>query len=85
MEKYKISIGIFAKPAIEKVDVERETQHSLWINGRRHKKYTDSSCYMNTWDEAHKKLMDYATQKVSLANHRLNQAKSLLDNVKSLS
>lgn len=84
MKKYKVELGSWARARIDEVEIERETEHSVWIGGHRHVKHTSSTNYFNTFEKAHKELMKVAEQKVSSAKYQLDQAKGYLGNVKGL-
>ena len=83
MIKYKTS-GISFGKLIEEVDIEKETDKSVWINGRRLSRRSSWDSYHDTWDDAKKFLLDIAEQKLTLARHVLNKAQSEYGNVKGL-
>ena len=80
----KYMTGVFCKGLIELVEVENETQSSVWINGRRQKKQTAHRKYFDTWGEAKDFLMKEAEIGVRNARARLEIANSKLGNVKGL-
>lgn len=69
---------------IKTVEVERETESSVWINGRRNAKLNNYKNYFDTWEEAHSYLMEKAQRKVNEARKSLEQANSELGTVKGM-
>jgi hypothetical protein len=78
---------------IESVEVERETEQSVWVCGvwhgkkvapRRHSKRSDWDNYFDTWEEAKAFLLANAERKVAHARRELEIANSELGNVKGL-
>lgn len=69
---------------IEKIEVERETDSSVWINGRRHYKRSVNEKYFDTWELAHACLLSRAEQKAADARMRLGRANGELGNVKGM-
>lgn len=80
--KFKTSGINFSK--IDKVEVERETESSVWIGGRRRSKNTDYECYHDTWNDAKCHLIGLAQADVDKYRFRLERAKSILGNAKGL-
>ena len=81
MKKYKTSRWNDEK--IVEVEVERESEHSVWEkaanykNLRRSNKITDYTHYHDTWDEAYKYLLDKAERNIAWAKDNLEQVKNL--------
>jgi hypothetical protein len=49
----------YAKPRIEKVEVEAASEMFVWIDGRKISRNNDyTGIYHDTWDAAHKYLID---------------------------
>lgn len=69
---------------IIRVEVERETEQCVWINGRRNSKITDWECFHDSWDAAHQHLMSAAETEVAAARLRLNARVGHLGNIKGL-
>ena len=85
MIKYKTNKHFFRSEGfINKVEVERETEQSVWINGRRNSKHSDYSSFFDSFDEAKAFLLAIAEKKVTLAKLRLNDAQGELGNIKGL-
>ena len=82
MIKYRT--GGFGNKLIEKVEVERETEVSVWINGRRNAKDSSWYKYFNSWNEAHSFLIEKAESDVEAATNRLRRASANLQKIKSL-
>lgn len=83
----------FGRDPIEAVEVERETESSVWVvdtwrgergNTRRHAKRSDWDNYFDTWEEAKAFLMAQAEAKVTAARRALDSANGELGNVKGL-
>jgi len=67
------------------VEVERETDSSVWVRGRRQaKRVSGGDCYFDTWEDAHAALMVARQQDVEKARRALEQANSRLGNVKGM-
>jgi hypothetical protein len=69
---------------IEVVDIERETESSVWINGSRCGKLTEYHSYFDTFIEAKSHLLAGAERKVKNARFSLQQANDYYGNVKGL-
>ena len=85
MKKYKTGStnwGVEAK--IEEVEVDRETESSVWVNGNRLQKSTEYHTYHDTWDAAHSYLLERAKNKVEYARRQLEEHKSRLGNIKGM-
>ena len=81
MKKYRTStLG----KLIEAVEVERETEASVWVNGQRNGKRTEYHSYFNTFKEAKQYLLDIAERSVNSARLNLERAKGHYGNVKGL-
>lgn len=81
MKKYRTSP--YGK-LIETVEVERETEASVWINGQRNAKRTEYHSYFDTFAEAKQHLLDLAEKSVNSAQLRLERAKERYDKVEGL-
>jgi hypothetical protein len=69
---------------ITPVEVERETESSVWINGNRRAKITEWDTFHDTWDEAHAHLLKHAEQQAQSARRNLEAANGSLGNVKGM-
>ena len=81
MTKYKAKTY---HPFVEKVQVERETPNSIWVDGQRRAKMASDVGYFDSFDRAKGFLLAIAKEKVKVANYRLKQAKAFIGNVKGL-
>lgn len=54
----KFLIFCFEKPTITEVEVEKETKKCIWISGKQMRKRSDTKIYFNTYDEAHKYIVN---------------------------
>jgi len=70
--------------AIEEVEVERETEKSVWMKGQRSEKMTNYSCYFNTWQEAHDHILKKSLNEMSIAKSRYDSAKKRYQDTLSL-
>ena len=71
------------KELIETVEVERETDSSVWIKGRRNLKMSNYDCYWETMDEAKEYLSNHFSKKIERRELELSSLKdklNLLDN-----
>jgi hypothetical protein len=75
--KYEVG-GFFKKNLIELVEIEKETEKSIWINGRVHRKTTSYEKYFDTWEEAKDYLMAQTESKISHLSAELEKQKSKL-------
>ena len=88
MIKYKT--GGYGKNLIKEVECERETEKSVWAksewNGKfeRNLKETGYYRYHDTWEEAHKFLMEKAERKVESAERQIQSAYLNLQDVSDL-
>ena len=80
MIKHKTT-GLGWKNLIEKAEVERETESSVWIGGRRSAKISSYECYFDTFGEAKSYLLDMARKHLERANGRVSYAEKELDEV----
>lgn len=69
---------------IQVVEIERETDNSIWINGSRQSKGSSHCRFHDSWEEARDHLMKLAEGKVSSLRNELERARSELGNVKGL-
>jgi hypothetical protein len=79
---YSTSWRVEAK--IKEVEVDRETEASVWVEGRRQNKITGYEVVHDTWDDAHRYLLVKAAEKVESARRKLEEHKSYLGKVKGM-
>lgn len=72
------------KTEIVIVEVEKERQLSIWINGRMHRKLTSSRMYHNSWEKAKVHLLQTAERAVENCESELAFAKEKLSKIRKL-
>ena len=82
MIKYMASRYVGAE--IGPVDVDRETESSVWVNGRRRAKNGDYVSYFDTWEEARNHLLSKVQVKIDAARRRLQGLNSEFGNIKGM-
>jgi hypothetical protein len=70
---------------IDRVEVERSTDWSVYIGGRQHKRQTSYHRYFRTWDEARNHLIDACRGTVQTAEAKLRRAENDLRSAIALS
>ena len=86
MKKYKTSGGYrwSLDAEITEIEVERESEHSVWINGRAHRKISEYSVYHDTWEKAHEFLLIHARRKLENAERAYHRADVVLSEILDL-
>jgi hypothetical protein len=69
---------------IEAVEVERQTDNSVWIDGRRIKKMSNWKKYHDTWVKAWEYLLSVAQGRVEGAEIQLVSAEEYLKKIEGL-
>lgn len=69
---------------IERVEIERETEKSVWICGNRNAKRSEWYNYYDTWEDAHKALLNQQKACVDSLRLRLERSKGVLGNIKGM-
>ena len=82
MIKYKVSH--YWRPEVEKVEIEKETDSSVWIKGRRGAKETQYHAFFDTFAEAKAFLIDVFEKKAQAVRSQLETANGHLGNAKGL-
>ena len=72
------SAGIWA------VDVERETDHFVTIEGRKWAKRGEYDCYFDTFGDAKSALMDYAKNELARLEEETNKWKNRIERINDL-
>ncbi len=80
--KYRTFGGRLIK--ILPIKAERETESSVWINGRRRLKQTDWDNHHDTWEHAQNYLITRETTKVTNCQSALDSAKARLSEIRKL-
>jgi len=69
---------------IEAVEVERHTDDSVWIAGRRHARNSSFDKYFPSWTEARKHLVTGAEEMVKYAEQKLESDKKKLAEISAI-
>ena len=69
---------------IRPIEVEKETESSVWVDGRRIQKVTHGKDIHDTWEEAHAYLTEVAEMKVENCRAALERAKSVAGNISGM-
>ena len=83
MIKYQTSKYRY-KVFINAVEVERETDTSVWVEGSRSAKRSSMDNYFDTWTEAHQFLLERAEDSVEIRRDHLALAEKELAEIKNL-
>lgn len=70
--------------AIKPVEIERFTESSIWINGRRRSCVSEHEMYFPSWMEAWQYLLARWTRKVESARDELERRAAILEKVKAM-
>ena len=79
MKKYLVTL--WYRSLIREIEVERETESSVWIKGRRLAKFSNYEKYFSTWEDAHTFLLFEANKRKDLAERNLNDANRTIEKV----
>ncbi len=82
LTKYKTHGGRAIK--IIPVEVDRQTESSVWIKGRRRARRTDWDTYHDSWEHAQYHLIQRETTKVETCTVALKDAQDRLSAIKEL-
>ena len=83
MKKYMTQTGYY--PSIEVVEADRETDISVWIDGRRHNKMSDYDSYFDTLEQAKAHVVQWAVNNLDLQKKRVEVAYELLRKAETVS
>ena len=83
IKKYLTRRSSFGR-MIETIQVEKESEKSVWIDGRRCAKRSGFDNYFDSFDEAKEFLTEYADNRLDIARRNLQLAQSFAGNVKGL-
>ena len=87
MKKYKTSNGYYRYGfgiKIIEIEIERETEKSIWVDGRLMAKYSNYGVYHDTWKDAWDYLIIHATRKLDNAKSNHEKIKSIFDELLSM-
>ncbi len=82
MKKFKVTT---ISDQIVEVVVERETEKSVWINGRKSSKRSNYENFFDTWEDAYAFLLGGARKKVISAERTLENATNKYNAILSIS
>ena len=68
---------------IELVEVERETESCVWINGRKNSKATSYECYHDTAEQAKQHIIAEAQKEVDAAKNALKYKEDKLEKARN--
>jgi len=69
---YKAIVEGYQSPSVDAVDVERVTESSVWIDGRRNSIEGRYCSYFSEFADAKRHVVDHYLGKVESAKRRLN-------------
>lgn len=70
--------------SIEEVEIDRETEASVWVDGRLFQKKSRYCQYWDTWQEAHQYLLVKAEKLLQSYRLRLEQAENGFERIKAM-
>ena len=73
-----------SRPEVKRVEVEKETESSVWIKGRREAKETQYSAFFDTFQEAKDFLIDVFEKKAKTVRLQLERANGYIGYAKGL-
>jgi hypothetical protein len=79
MIKYKLTYR-----GIEKVEVEKETQHFVYINGRRDAKRCDWQSYYDTLSDAKQRVISDQNAIIASAYKKIKEAELLIEKTQKI-
>ena len=80
----KFRAGGYSRKLIEEVEVDRETDVSVFIDKHRHAKRSSYHNYFDTWDEAKDFLLKKAEGEAAKCRRLLEVANGRLGNIRGL-
>lgn len=86
MQKYKLTAWLHGDPrgCIVPVEVDRESDSSVWIGGRRCAKLSGYESYFDTFEEARSRLLEQAEERVAGHRRDLEKAETFAEQVRNL-
>jgi hypothetical protein len=69
---------------VAEVDVERETESSVWIDGSRTSKRSVHENYFDSWEEARDYLLTMAENDLMSARRKLELAQGRVGNIRGM-
>ena len=84
MQMYKTKFSLYSEPFIEKVQVEKVTDHFVIINKRRYARLSDYEGYYPTWNEAFEALQHNQKMKIDRIQSDLVHMQERMDKINAL-
>jgi len=84
MPVIKYRTGSWGGKLIEAVEIERETDKCIWVNGSRMNKVSSYYKFHESWPEAKEYLLARAERALESARRSLQRAQDELGNIKGL-
>lgn len=82
MKKFMVRLSQYDVDAnITEVDIERETDKFVWIDGRRIAKRSGWENYFDSWDDAKKELLSCQESRCASLNEQLSKANFKLNQI----
>ncbi len=81
MKYYKVKLWLFGNPEIQEIEVEKETESSVWVNGSRNAKRSGYIRYVLSIEEAKTILMTAVDREVNKHNDQINTLKQFKQKV----
>jgi hypothetical protein len=69
---------------IETVEVEKETENSVWINGQQNRKLTEYHCYFDNFEDAKNHVIGEAQAGIEKAKRQMEYAEKNMATARSL-
>lgn len=82
--KVKYMTSSIYSHSIKKVEIERETEASVWIKGRRQVKSSGYHSFFNTFEEAKAHLLEEAQAKCNAAKKNYERQQKLVESIRNL-
>lgn len=74
----------YMRTIITRVECDRETDQSVWINGRRQQKETDYHSYFNAWEEARDFLRRTEERAIKMLERNIAEQRRTLAEIEAL-
>lgn len=72
------------EPNIERVEVERVTEFSVWIDGRRLAKTSEFQTYFDTWEQAQEALIGCQETNLRVLRNHVDQHEATLEEIQNM-
>lgn len=71
-------------PEISKVEIDKETEKSIWINGRRYAKASSYESYFDSWNEAAQSALSVHKKIANEVESRLDCQREILEKINAM-